>query len=269
MIYVVGALTAVTGVTVTLIVLLGSSLSGAWLALVFGMLFVLFGFLTWLMAHHFDRLFRNFTTETESLKAQVEKAVSERQAIDFTLAAVRRLNEEIASLGNQDTTTEILSFIKQACDGIRDAYVNLLGIEVRVCVKQVGSEGVEPPFVTDAYRTNEVIDRSFPQPHLIDENTDFRQLYRGEKKVWFTGSRSTYPDYNTTSVNPKYESVIVWPVTPRPRMPTKGKGSARIPIRAFLCLDSEEVNAFDEKRDVAVGWLVADALSRVYELGHS
>jgi hypothetical protein len=129
----------------------------------------------------------------------------------------------------------------------------------------VGGSESEPPYVEDVYRTNEVVHRGSAPHHAIDQNTDFRQLVWNEKKHWFTGHRSAYPDYVTTSLNPKYESVIVWPIVPRTAVERTPGARVLQPIRAFLCLDSESQHAFSETRDVAVGWMIADALARAYE----
>lgn len=265
-IYVFSVLAGGAGLVATAVPLFGATLSGGWLALLFGFNVALFTLVVWLLAAHFNRLFVRLAGETESLKKQINAIVAQASSIDFTLAVARRLNDEIAALNHQELTThDVLAFIQRACDGLGDAYKHAVGLETRVCVKQIGAGIDEPPFVTDVYRTNQVVDRANTPHHPIDNNTDFRQLVRREKPYWFTGNRSKYPDYVTTSVNPKYESVIVWPIIPR----VSSEGDPNLvpihPIRAFLCLDSEMVDAFSEKRDVAVGWMLADALARAYE----
>ena len=265
-IYIFGVLAGGAGMVAAVVALFGATLSGGWLVLLFAFMLVLFTLVTWLLAAHFDRLFVRLTKETNDLRGQMNLGVTAASSVDFTLSIARRLNDEIANLNHQDVTTgDVLVFIQRACDGLRDAFDHGMGLQTRVCVKQVGAGFAEAPYVTDVYRTNESVDRTNAHHHPIDQNTDFQQLVRRQKKYWFTGNRSEYVDYMTTSINPKYESVIVWPIIPRvsPEAGSPPLNTQR--VRAFLCLDSEVANAFSEKRDVAVGWMVADTLARAYE----
>ncbi|SDI90393.1 hypothetical protein SAMN05444157_0725 [Frankineae bacterium MT45] len=98
--------------------------------------------------------------------------------------------------------------------------------------------------------------------HYIDANTDFHQLQRDKRKVWFCNDIDALGDsYDNTSNNPKYKSVIVWPIITR----SSNHVTGNVPIVAFLCLDSETPGAFSQSDHVPIGWVLADAMGRGYE----
>lgn len=220
-----------------------------------------------------ERTILQLTEETGNLHTELKGATKNVESVEFTLNVARRINDEIAAYHHSTGAEKLGSFIQRACDGMQASYANTGIKAVRVCLKQV-EEAVgtgQGPYVSDVYRSNEAVPPN-PRSHPIDRNTDFRQLYRGEKKYWFTGHRSAYPDYVTTSHNPTYESVIVWPMIPRTLSTdesiTDEEFTNMSSIKAFLCLDSEDLDAFDDA-DVTTGWILADALSRAYEVTHN
>lgn len=96
--------------------------------------------------------------------------------------------------------------------------------------------------------------------HYIDENTDFRALNLRRQPVWYCGDIDGLGEYyeSTSTRKRSYNSTIVWPVF-------AGDGNGQVALKAFFCIDSPKANAFKKSRDIDIGWVVVDALSRAYE----
>lgn len=226
---------------------------------------------TWLIAYllrRFSGNIRGFAGSLEKLQSEVKSAQDGQRVIGRALAVARDINDGVAELRTVPQEEQVITFSREASRQLARAFTDSLGHECRVCVKQVKASLGERPWAEAIARSDRSISADIGVKHFLDDNTDFSSLHRNEEKVWFCNDISSYPGYRTTSHMPRYRSTIVWPVLTRVADgAVTGKPFA--PIVAFLCVDSNEPNAFIREEHVPLGWVVSDALARVYEAHRS
>lgn len=110
--------------------------------------------------------------------------------------------------------------------------------------------------------------------HLIDRNTDFHLIVKGEKRYFLCNDLTKYPNYMNTSLGPNIHSAVPWslPYVSSLVLPIRlakdasGTGATRIRVFGFLAVDSAARGAYRERFDVEMGAIVADALFPLLEL---
>jgi TIR domain len=157
-------------------------------------------------------------------------------------------------------------------DEMAAVFSELTGEACRMVIKQhvsdlanveVGSESVgSSALVRDFVRSSNSHSVS-PRFDRIQDNTDFREIYNGERNVYRCNdiaaaiSEGGYENSHLAIDKPlPYSSTIVWPI--RKMLPAAG-GERRQDLLGFLCVDSPTVDTFDDT-DVQIGASFADAL---------
>ena len=122
---------------------------------------------------------------------------------------------------------------------------------------------------------------SAQERHLIRDNTDFRLVYERKKDYFFHGDLATLEHYENSSIPPggnaanlDYKATVVVPIryayTKQDLDSLEGNSSQNSSqnrsrdqnqdLYGFLALDCEPRNSFDERYDVELGNVIADAL---------
>lgn len=152
------------------------------------------------------------------------------------------LNDEIAELHTDLTAKDLLGFVRSACTQMARAFTDSLGMQCRVCVKEIVEAQTARPKVRAIERSDRRVGPPAAELHYIDENTDFNELYTEGQKVWFSNDVDLEPRYRNSSPNRKYRATIVWPVVTR--APKETTATRFAPIAAFLCIDTDTPGIF-------------------------
>jgi hypothetical protein len=185
--------------------------------------------------------------------------------------AAHKLNTEAARHSTGIDQRTLVYLLRTTCQEVVRA-MSEYGIPCRLCVKQVCEKMDEQSQEMRAYADTVCRDAGSsedPVPHWIDLNTDFKELLFNDQLYWFCDDVKQLDGYANTSPQYRYRSVVVWPIIAKD---SRSEGSqviepkTRGPVVAFLCMDSEEAAAFTEEAHVDLGWTIADAIARAFEL---
>jgi hypothetical protein len=173
-------------------------------------------------------------------------------------------------LGTKDDWERFLERLDKAVDEIAALFTGATGKACRVTVKEVYVDEDDVPLVRDIARSDE---GNLRPEEPIEGNTDFESLLRGDESYYKCNNIQELRDAgnyeNTHMVADKplsYNSTIVWPVRiklrRRPNATKKLMARNWLDLIAYLCVDSEGTDVFDEI-DVWVGAAIADAMYMV------
>lgn len=260
----------------------GGALNGPWLVLVFlapqlGLLLTL-GY----QAFAFSRAYQKVSTSFQAAMIEQSKRILGLEAAQVKAEGFRGMVCQIIDVvtyvstalvrANTELDDKALALLlKETCQKAAGAFSKSSGVSCRVCVKQVMEKPDEPgsPYVKAVARNTGVTKDDKRRWHLVEDNTDFETLLFGQLEYWFCADiqdRATVAQYSNTSPGDRpYRSVVVWPITARTGHSNTDSLSEGLDIAAFLCLDANKPNAFDEANDVPMGTLVAQALGRAFE----
>ncbi|HEY5858040.1 MAG TPA: hypothetical protein VIW24_29435 [Aldersonia sp.] len=206
--------------------------------------------------------------EVADLKIELEKI---RAAIGTMATLSLELRKiEFEASRDENPTGIVRDLLRESLVSLETAASVLSGVNCRVCVKMVydhtDDSGRTKRAVKSIVRSNTAKSDLRDRPDFVDENTDFSEVLNNRKPYWFSGdihdgSRPEISNYSNTSNVLPYHSVIVWPlrtfeVGPA-EYPRDGKGN----IIGFLCVDSDEIDAFRRDREVEIGWWFVDTLA--------
>jgi hypothetical protein len=204
-------------------------------------------------------------TAIDEVRCDIEAIKNQQASGVLILELAHSLNDEIAEFRSPLSKLDILRFVKSACRQMARSFTDSLGVDCRVCVKQVLDTQTDRPRVRAVERSDRRVGSPESELHYIDENTDFNELYRNGKKYWFSNNVEGEAGYINSSPNRKYHSTIVWPVITRVSDKPVPDDDRFAPVAAFLCIDSDPPDVFARDIHVPLGWAIADALARAFE----
>lgn len=260
----------------------GGALSGPWLVIVFlapqlGLLLVI-GYQAFAFSRAYQKVSESFRSATMGQSQRIlglEAAQGKSEAFRGMVGQISDVATFISTSlvrANTDLDDKSLAILmRQACEKMATAYSKSTGVLCRTCVKQVMEKPDEPgkPYVKAVARNTGVTKDDKNRWHLVEDNTDFDELFFEQREYWFCSDiqdRSELPQYSNTSPGDRrYRSVIVWPITARTGKSDTDSLTKGYDVAAFLCLDANVPHAFDEMTDVPMGLLVAQALGRAFE----
>lgn len=226
----------------------------------------------WLLASRFSTQLQRVVdarlakSHKDILRILEEATASQAGAEQITLAMlelsaiVHDLQTSCRNItASNDPSREARMHTHQALTRFARVFTTLNGVEMRASVKLVRISKEQRPrriAVTFA-RSNttelDPADRFDP----IESNTDFQAIILGQR-TWHSNRISAEPNYQNSSPNRKYESVLVWGIR------DIGINSYPEAIIGFLCIDSVEPDAIEVRRDSQLGWWLVDAFRTLY-----
>ncbi|NMN98471.1 hypothetical protein [Antrihabitans stalactiti] len=219
--------------------------------------------LTAYMVRVFSRSNQALVESVDNIRKDFESLRNAQRAGMLVLEVAHTLNDEIAELRTPLSKRETLRFMRTACNDMARSFTDALGVDCRVCVKEIVDAETARPRVRAVVRSNRHVGGAESELHYIDQNTDFNELYREGKKFWFSNNVDLFPGYRNSSPNRTYKSTVVWPILTRT---VENNGDDNFaPIAAFLCIDSDPPDTFTAEIHVPLGWSVADAIARAFE----
>jgi hypothetical protein len=243
----------------------------------------------WYLLRQFEVHLKHLESTALGMQQAISSAWTTHRLYVQVADAAHDIAIEVNERGPGRMSERDLAFcLKHACRAMARAFTESTSAACRVCVKQV--------FETPTARRNNAPVKTICRnigpagdlpghPNRIRDNTDFFLLLNGYTDYWLCQDIATVPDYHNPHPNPGYRSVIVWPIatnakltdgnrqaTGQPEEETNTAGHDQDddggpvqPIVAFLCLDAEVVDLFNELLHVPIGWTMADAMARAYE----
>jgi hypothetical protein len=182
--------------------------------------------------------------------------------------------------------------LESSLDAMREAFEAFTGAECRFCLKTLlipndilsstdeeSAVSDEVLRVTDLVRSKNVTLRRSPAPSdQVDKNTDFKEIMQGGQNFYLCNdipdayARGEYENSHGPPESLWYRSTVVWPL--RTRLPNSSFKSQHVwtpseyqHVIGFLCVDSDELNAFPGGLDqndpdlcIALGAAYADTL---------
>lgn len=214
------------------------------------------------------QLSASFNETKESILSTINEAIEDQAGLEGLVNSLQELSDISHSLCSASTLVansknpqiECRRHLTAALERFARIYAQLTGHKVRACIKMICTESGRQGrrvAVTLARSSSRVSD-SPDAIHFIDANTDFSAISSGQA-YWFSDDIEKELDYNNTSTNRPYRSVIVWGIR------NAATGGAAEALIGFLCLDTESIYAFDRKRDVFLGWWMVDAVRSLYQ----
>ncbi len=249
---------------VTAVAAFKGSLGPNYVIILFCVVITAFTIIVMYLLRRFTVVISDFRVSVEALNAQIDGIKNSHQVVSRTLVLAREINEEVSEFRSVPTSREVATFSRNAVRNMARTFSESLGSECRVCVKQVRNDASREPWTEAIARSDRSVEADIGVKHLISRNTDFSLLSRRRETVWFCPDIRAYPEYETTSNMPTYRSTIVWPVITRVAA-EDAPGPEFAPIVAYLCLDSDTPGLFDYEEHVPLGWVVCDALARLFE----
>jgi len=212
-----------------------------------------------------------------SRKARYSEAV---KCVHSAMQEIRNLNWYLDRCTRSELryeTAEVKNSLRAILDSVVSAYNIATAMSNRACLKILGRDG-SVEYVRTLCRdsvsseASKEKDASEGKRHVVNKNTDFSLIMRGERSYFLCANIATYPDYMNTSKGadlsaerPPYTSTLVLPVR---HVAASDQVAAlkenRIDLRAFLAVDAEGRGAYEERYDVDMGAAVADALYSVF-----
>lgn len=118
-------------------------------------------------------------------------------------------------------------------------------------------------------------DHQNPHDHLVTKNTDFSLIVDRSLECFFENDLPNYNNYMNTSRSIydaegnrrwayPYKSTIVWPIRSIPISNDTSHLDVKCPIQAFLSIDSSSRQAFLERYDVDMGFVLAKSLAPLF-----
>jgi hypothetical protein len=217
-----------------------------------------------------DVIQQNFSKELASKSEEIAAHESELKATREAIQNMAGLSLDLrrieynAALKDQPKSA-VRELLRNTLVELAAVFGKVSGVPCRVCIKMVydhvGDSGTQRAVRALARSNTSLMDRR-DQPDLVDKNTDFSAILINRQKFWFSGNIHEDRGYSTTSNTLPYSSVITWPLriydTSAPAQPPADKLGN---IIGFLCLDSEQAHAFEEDREVRIGWWFVDTLA--------
>jgi hypothetical protein len=212
-------------------------------------------------------------------RSRYATSVEERHEVSHAIrdAAAAILLRDASS---QDVAPHVLRAMKECA--VAEMFTIITGARCRACIKEVSraDAAVYVPttdVVSDLHKLKvTTIGRSggVPTPadeipvHYVDQNTDFESLFLQPSLRWFFSNDLTklekYKNSSWQGNGPRdYQATCVWPIQMR-----NATGAGNHEIFGFLCVDSREVGAFDERFDFWVGASIADELYALLKMLH-
>ncbi|NCD16200.1 MAG: hypothetical protein EOL91_02605 [Actinobacteria bacterium] len=223
------------------------------------------------VADSFQEAMLHESQKIESLETARGESEVYRGMVAQVTATVTHVTASLVRANTQLDDKALAQLLRETCDKTAIAFSRSRSVPCRVCVKQVMEKPDEPgrPYVKAVARNTGVTRDDKKRWHLVEDNTDFDALLFSQLDYWFcpdVQDRTLVPQYSNTSPGDHpYRSVIVWPIKARTGKSDERSLSDGYDVAAFLCLDANEPNAFDEVSDVPMGALVAQALGRAFE----
>ena len=208
---------------------------------------------------HFDV---SLTKHLDDFKSDVGNALEEATSVQANAKAMRAAAKEVSSLthdlqksafkiSNSDNPREYArNQIHQALTRLARTYSRLSGHEMRACIKIIKTDDKGKRVAVTLARSNTTL-LDDDEYNLITHNTDFKAISAGQL-TWHSSSVSTENDYQNSSPNRQYESVLVWGIRDIGRPPPTDS------LVGFLCLDSVDAGTIDPDRDAPFGWWFID-----------
>lgn len=169
--------------------------------------------------------------------------------------------------------------LRAVLDSVAQAFDIVSAVGNRACIKVLaGSSGREFARTlcrdSASHERHKDDDKQEKEKHLIDLNTDFHLLAKGEGRYFLSNDLRRYPFYMNTSLGPDVHKAITWSlpyvsslVFPiRLTKDASGSGVKGIKVLGFLAVDSAARGAYTERYDVEMGAIVADGLFPLLEL---
>ena len=209
---------------------------------------------------HFDV---SLTKHLDDFKSDVGNALEEATSVQANAEAMCAAAKEVSSLthdlqksafkiSNSDNPREYArNQIHQALTRFARTYSRLSGHEMRACIKIIKTDDKGKRVAVTLARSNTTL-LDDDEYNLITHNTDFNAISAGQL-MWHSSSVSTENDYQNSSPNRQYESVLGWGIRDIGRPPPTDS------LVGFLCLDSVDAGAIDPDRDAPFGWWFIDA----------
>jgi hypothetical protein len=167
---------------------------------------------------------------------------------------------------------EFLSLLRGFSTAVARAFTTTTGVKCRLTIKQVIVEDeVETVYVQDLSRSEGC--RLDPALDSVADNTDFEILLAGDDNYFLSNDLEqlrkdgSYKNSHAQPGSPlSYNSTVVWPIRKVfddiQSIFGLGVPSEWQDLLGFLCVDSNEVEVFDDA-DVQMGAAIADSLYTV------
>lgn len=189
---------------------------------------------------------------------------------------------------NELNAKEIRNKLKTLCTNIANAFKEVKGHQIGVCIKVIafGKEGRAKVITLcrdEKSTQNRPIGKNDKPEHWISENSDFNFIYEniaddGSKGFYINNNLPFSYDYSNTRLNghkkwppPKFPllswllRLVFWPLKYRstivvPIIPLGIDGRTKDKLRGFLCIDSPRHFTFNEQYDVEILKGISDGL---------
>lgn len=215
-----------------------------------------------------DTVARSLAESQEKIVDTLNQAVEEQAGAEALTSAIREVGSiahDLQSAGPRinaarEPRSQAREKLYGALERFARVFTQLSGHEMRACLKiitTVETRGRSRRVAVTFARSTTVVEDPEDRLNPINDNTDFRAISLG-LRTWHSNFISGEADYQNSSPNRKYESAFVWGI--RDVVRTQESES----LIGFLCLDSVDPEAIDERRDAVLGWWMVDAILALY-----